>query len=219
MSDNRLTWIASYPRSGNTFLRTILWHCFGLRSASVYPDDLGGNTALEQYVGHIGHDDLKGLTTFPGNGIPLFKTHEHPIDDNPAIYVIRDGRAAAVSLWKFYDATPSRKRFSMEDIIEGRHKFGTWSSHVQAWAPCERNNTLLLKYEDMESDLPGTLDTLNNFLNRDIVKHDIPDRNSIADAPGKWVRKKTDWRAGLSNDQLTRFNELNRDMLIRMGYL
>ena len=53
MNDNAFIWLASYPRSGNTFLRTILWHCFGLRSASVYPQDLGGNRALEGYVGHI----------------------------------------------------------------------------------------------------------------------------------------------------------------------
>jgi len=32
-------WLASYPRSGNTYLRAILWTCFGLRSASVYADD------------------------------------------------------------------------------------------------------------------------------------------------------------------------------------
>ena len=45
-----VVWLASYPRSGNTFLRTILWHCFGLRSASVYPKDLGGNRALEAVI-------------------------------------------------------------------------------------------------------------------------------------------------------------------------
>ena len=49
----RIVWVASYPRSGNTMLRTVLWHCLGLRTASVYPNDLGGNKDLEDYVGHI----------------------------------------------------------------------------------------------------------------------------------------------------------------------
>ena len=53
MNDMKMVWLASYPRSGNTFLRTILWQCFGLRSASYYRDDLGGNKELEEYVGHI----------------------------------------------------------------------------------------------------------------------------------------------------------------------
>ena len=52
-----VVWLASYPRSGNTFLRTILWQCFGLRSASIYPKDLGSKKALEDYVGHIEHVD------------------------------------------------------------------------------------------------------------------------------------------------------------------
>jgi len=45
--------ISSYPRSGNTLLRTILFQCFGLYSASAHPSDLGDNAALEHYVGHL----------------------------------------------------------------------------------------------------------------------------------------------------------------------
>jgi len=33
-----MIWLASYPRSGNTLLRVILKHCFGLSSQSVYHD-------------------------------------------------------------------------------------------------------------------------------------------------------------------------------------
>ena len=34
--------LSSYPRSGNTFLRTVLYQCFNLKSRSVYGKDLGG---------------------------------------------------------------------------------------------------------------------------------------------------------------------------------
>ena len=54
-----IIWLASYPRSGNTLLRTVLWHCFGLRSASLYPEDLGGNAALKSYIGHVDHSELE----------------------------------------------------------------------------------------------------------------------------------------------------------------
>ena len=46
----KVTWLASYPRSGNTYLRTILFNCFGIKTASIYPNDLGGNKTLENFV-------------------------------------------------------------------------------------------------------------------------------------------------------------------------
>ena len=207
-----VVWIASYPRSGNTFLRTILWHCFGLRSGSIYPDDLGGNKALEDYVGHIEHGPGNQIL-FPENSVALIKTHDYPIDANPAIYVIRDGRAASVSLWRFYN-----KSISLQAVIEGRHRFGTWSAHVAAWKPWERKNTLLLEYEDLRGNLPLVLDKISHFLKREIVSQHLPDRNTIANADGRWVRSKTDWKAEISGELLERFNEINGEMLKKMGY-
>jgi hypothetical protein len=213
MNDAELVWLASYPRSGNTFLRTILWQCFALRSASIYPTDLGGNRKLEEYVGHIEHGPDAQIR-FPENGIPLFKTHEHAEDKNPAIYVIRDGRAASVSLWKFYD-----KSLPLENIIEGRHRFGTWSDHVRSWNPWERPNTLLLRYEDMRENLAGVLTVINKFLGRNILRESIVDRDTIVKQDGRWVRSESDWRSDLSGVLLERFNEINKDMLTRARYL
>lgn len=106
MTESNVIWLASYPRSGNTLLRTILWQCFGLPSGSVYPDDLGGNRALADYVGHIERGPNRE-TTFPVGSIPMMKTHEFPKDRGHAIYVIRDGRDVIVSLWKFYKGEAS----------------------------------------------------------------------------------------------------------------
>ena len=208
-----VVWLASYPRSGNTFLRTILWHCFGLRSASVYPKDLGGNRALEQYVGHIEHgpqirDQLRQ------NGIALIKTHELPQDSNPAIYVIRDGRAACVSLWRF-----GEKAIPLESVIEGRHRFGAWADHVRAWNPRHRPSTLLLRYEDLRDELPGCLDGISRFLDRPAVGERLPERNAIAASDGRWVRRESSWQAELDGPVLARFNEMNRDVLGAYGYL
>lgn len=213
MNDAELVWLASYPRSGNTFLRTILWQCFALRSASIYPTDLGGNRKLEEYVGHIEHGPDAQIR-FPENGIPLFKTHEHAEDKNTAIYVIRDGRAASVSLWRFYDGS-----LPLEDIIEGRHRFGTWSDHVRSWNPWERPNTLLLRYEDMRENLAGVLTVISKFLGRNILRESIVDRDTIVKQDGRWVRSESDWRSDLSGVLLERFNEINKDMLTRAGYL
>jgi hypothetical protein len=75
MKDTNVIWLASYPRSGNTFLRTILWHSFGLRSAIIYPNEHGNNKKLENYVGHIEHG-VNLQKRFQQNGLPLVKTHE-----------------------------------------------------------------------------------------------------------------------------------------------
>jgi hypothetical protein len=206
-------WLASYPRSGNTYLRTILRHAFGLRSASVYPNDLGSNKELEEYVGHIEHSP--GLQDqLQETGVPLIKTHELANDSRPAIYVIRDGRAACVSLWEFYN-----RNMPIEAVIEGQHRFGTWASHVKSWDPWERPNTLLLKYEQLRDDMPIALKAIGEFLDIEIKTTNIPNRNTIANADGKWVKKRTNWRAQLTGGNLRRFVELNKDILKKAGYL
>lgn len=208
-----IVWLASYPRSGNTFLRTILWHCFGLRSASVYPRDLGGNRALEDYVGHIEHGP-EMQNRLLANGLALLKTHEYPPDASPAIYVVRDGRAACVSLWRF-----GLNTLPLDAVIEGRHRFGTWAAHVNAWSPRSRPSTLLLEYEHLRDDLSGSLGRISRFLGRPILGERIPDRNAIAAADGQWVRRKSSWRAELAGRDLARFNEINADVLEAYGYL
>jgi len=204
-------WLASYPRSGNTFLRTILWHCFEMPSASIYPQDLGGNRVLERYVGHIEHQN--GKISFPDNVVPLVKTHKHPSDTRPAIYVIRDGRAASISMWEFYN-----KEITLPDIIHGNHLFGTWSEHIEAWSPWTRPNTLLIEYQDMISNLGSVLTNLSEFLQKDIVKIEIPNRDTIANSDGQWVKKKSDWRDVFIGGLLEEFNTKNIEILTRAGY-
>jgi len=205
-------WLASYPRSGNTLLRTILHHCFGLVSASAYPNDLGGSAALEAYVGHVEHDAAGGIR-FPDGTLPLIKTHERPSDGRPAIYVVRDGRAACVSLWAFYD-----RSLPLAAVISGRHRFGTWSDHLSAWQPWARARTLLLRYEDLAALSPTVLDRLGGFLGRAIIADAIPERDRIAGVDGRWVRPKSDWRAVLGEGELALFDRINGPMIARMGY-
>lgn len=207
-----MIWLASYPRSGNTFLRTILWHCFGLRSGSIYARDLGGNQELEKYVGHVEHSP-GGRILFPPNNPALVKTHEYPVNAKPAIYVVRDGRAASVSLWNFYNRSAS-----LLEIIEGQHRFGTWANHLAAWKPWERKDTLLLEYEELRGNLPLALEKLSKFLQRDIVSRQVPDRGEIAGVDGRWVRNKSDWRDAFTDELLQRFDEINGEMMKQMGY-
>lgn len=192
----------------------ILWHCFGLRSASRYQSDFIGNKVLEESIGHVEHGselDAWWATT----EIPLIKTHEHHIDDNrPAIYVVRNGCAACVSLWEFYGKT-----VTLEDIISGEHFFGSWSAHLNAWKPWERPGTLLLSYEEMVANLPSVLERLSQFLGVNIRSDKIPNRDSIASMDGRWVRMKGDWRTVMNDAQLTLFEHVNGVMMRQLRYI
>tara|TARA_B110001469_G_scaffold26403_1_gene27175 strand:- start:1114 stop:1758 length:645 start_codon:yes stop_codon:yes gene_type:complete len=213
MSQTELVWLSSYPRSGNTFLRTILWQCFGQRSGSIYPRDLGGKPALEEYVGHVEHAPSGKINFLTGN-LPLVKTHEHDKDEAKAIYVVRDGRAACVSFKAFY-----KERVPLEEILFGKTRFGSWGDNVNSWRPWERANTLFLKYEDIRDDLPSTLTKISVFLDCDILKHEIPQRDTIAKSDGQWVRRRTDWRDELQGELLERFNQENWELLKRLDYV
>ena len=208
-----ITWLASYPRSGNTFVRTILFNCFGIKTASVYPKDLGGRTILEEFVGHIEHNQDKTIT-FQKGSIPIIKTHKFNKDNNRAIYVIRDGRAASISLWHFY-----AKKISKKDIILGNTIFGKWKDHLISWSPLKRKNTLLIKYEDIGNDFESVLNSISTFLDKDIINKKLPKRDTMAFFDGRWVRPKTDWREYMSNKELELFNELNHSVLEEYGYL
>ena len=203
--------LSSYPRSGNTLLRTVLYQCFNLKSGSVYGNEFHGNIELENYIGYIEHNEDSSIT-FPEGQLPIIKTHEENIPNCPAIYVIRDGRAATVSLWEFYG-----RETSISDIIEGNYRFGKWSDHINSWDPISRPNTLLLKYEDILTSLDSVLLKLSVFLNQDVINHKLPPRETIAD--GRWVRKKTNWESELFGENLDRFNELNKPFLKQFGYL
>jgi len=209
----RLIMLASYPRSGNTYLRTILWHCFKLPSASVYQQDLLGARSLEKYVGHV--EVAPGeLQNWPGKkGIQAVKTHKYPVDDTPAIYVVRDGRAACVSLWEFIN-----RKVSLDEVIAGDHLYGTWADHLSAWRPWERGDTLLLRYEDMTSNLPFVLEEISRYLGLRILSRTVPERDRIADIALIWVRRQTDWRESITQSQLELFERVNGAMMRRMGY-
>ena len=209
---DKMIWLASYPRSGNTLLRAILHSCFGIRSTSVYHGDLGFNRNLEHYAGHV---ELEVCRSFRLNndGLLPVKTHRNPSDSAPAIYIVRDGRAASVSLWEFM-----RHSMSLEDVILGKHQFGTWTDHVNAWRPWDRDQTLFLKYEDILTDTSNSLLQLRRFLHRDIVSDRLPLRSDIAHLDGHWVRTYSDWREKITQSDLDCHCRVNGEMMNALGY-
>jgi len=164
--DSPVTWLASYPRSGNTLLRIILKRCFGLTSQSVYDDEEFSDAALRDVVGHetVGDDPARFLRQAQDERRRLYiKTHELPPGDrHPVIYVMRDGRAAVVSYIHFLREILKRD-VTARDVICGRVGV-SWSRHVRAWTLPPRPGTLVLRYEDLAIGEAGTLKKISAFI-------------------------------------------------------
>jgi Sulfotransferase domain len=157
-------WLASYPRSGNTFLRMILNEAFSIKSTSVYSSEDSAMRERPWLMDRIGYaGELETVEDGSSEWVAV-KTHDLPSDLEPAIYVVRDGRAAIVSyrhmLVAYANMSPT-----LSELIEGKVWPGSWSNHFDAWNPEGRKNTLFLKYEDAKSQTEKTCDKISRFLN------------------------------------------------------
>ena len=157
-----IVWVASYPRSGNTFARVVLTHLYGVPTRDVYQHEDQGSAQYDalgmgNLVGHAGLDSL----TAADRAVPSFvKTHELPSDRKPAIYIVRDGRDAITSYAHFAlnfedyvsaDVYPFAFHETVRNLIISKDCFGGWSKHVKKWtrrwAP-----TAVIRYEDLVVD-------------------------------------------------------------------
>ena len=73
-------------------------------------------------------------------------------------------------------------------------------------------------HEDLTHNLPQVLSELSVFIQREAIRQTLPDRDTIAEVDGRWVRRKTDWRNLYSDEVLHRFYELNGAAQAQMGY-
>lgn len=159
-----LIWLASYPRSGNTLLRTILKRSFGLQTYSVYNDtaDIGASRALSRLVGHVKHRGQLGAfldEAEAARGPVLVKTHELPAGDHKAIYIVRDGRSSCVSYYHYLKAFTDID-VGLEEIVLGTVFGGLWMKHVTVWALRARPHTLVVRYEDLAAGDEATIDQI-----------------------------------------------------------
>lgn len=148
-----LIWLASFPRSGNSLLRTIFNRCFGLATYSKYEctNDYT-NAEIATFMGacpYEGRLDEFLAMARSSDAVTVVKTHEGPESDDPAIYIVRNGLIATDS-YRHYLEKIENVKFSWNQIVDGV-SFPTWSEHIERWSPMTRPNTLFLRYEDILS--------------------------------------------------------------------
>ena len=219
----RPVWIASYPRSGNTFLRILLEQAFQLASYSLY--NLEGQQHHDPSADALEHapllpPDWRQRTAPGGEGqLTLIKTHGPPEDDAPAIYLVRDGRAAIDSYFHYHQKFGFEQP-SLVEVIAGACQFGSWSRHVRAWRPAQRPRTLFLRYEELVARPLELIPRLAGFLERAPVGGRVPTFVELQQRLPAFFRRGasdsylSEWTPG----HLAFFNQLHGATMGELGY-
>lgn len=136
-----MIWLASFPRSGNTFFRNVLYEVYGLESSTWHME---ANYPLEPDYDRF----------------PVVKTHLLPHQLKPAspsipkVYIVREGRDALVSMAHHRkDIVEPGTDFYvnlLEAILamDGSY-FGGWSENVRQWMEVA---DIVIRFEDLIAD-------------------------------------------------------------------
>jgi Sulfotransferase domain len=225
--------LASYPRSGSTWLRFLLYESIAGKSSGF------GN--VNQSIPDVKEHKI-GVPLMPNNG-RLIKTHEvyHP-EYRKAVYLVRDPRDVALSEYAYQTALglvdqPLDKYLPLF-LSKGVNPFSSWSAHVESWlsAPLSSENLLIVKFEDLRRDtVKGVAEIVqffgiapdeerirqaiaNNSVERMKAKEkETPQR---ASKKGQFIRSGSvgGWRANLTEAQVKVVRDQASTLLTRLGY-
>jgi hypothetical protein len=224
---------ASYPRSGSTWLRFLLYD-------SLLGESSGFGT-VNQAIPDVKLHKI-GLPLLPGEG-RLIKTHEiyHP-EYRKAVYLVRDPRDVALSEYAYQTALGlvdfDLDRYLQKFVTQGVNPFASWRAHVESWlsAPLGSEQLLILRFEDLRKDPLGTVVQIAQFL--DLRPDESRIRRAIANntlekmrakeketpqrasAHGRFIRSGSvgGWRATLNDAQIQLFRQHAGAALERMKY-
>jgi hypothetical protein len=160
------TFLVSYPRSGNTWIRFLVANL-------VHPRETVSFTNIERLIPDCEAHSSRYLKRTPAPRI--IKSHEY-FDHRykKVIYIVRDPRGVALSYYNFQrkyrqikDDYPLADYIS--DFVGGRISsadWGTWGQNVGSWLVREAGpGFLLIRYEDMLADPTQGLADIATFLN------------------------------------------------------
>lgn len=220
-----IVWLASYPRSGNTLFRTICRRCFGLCSHADEPVEYASEFRSNPDL--IGHCEVSGdwdafyRQASLSPDIHLVKTHRPPVDEQPYIYIVRDGRSAVLSFQKF-NRTYNHQDFSLTSLILGAGGYGGWSEHYQRWNGRDGIRRRVLRYEDLADISAETLKQVAEFIGFDgpVAEWENPVETLKKKEPGffggQHRRFAGDERWTVSHEYL--FAKIHGDLMVRLGY-
>jgi len=241
--DRNDAFIASYPRSGNTWLRFVLFDIL-----------VSGQTSGFDEVNHIIPDvglHKPAIPLLPGAG-RLIKTHEpFQKEYRKAIYLVRDVRDVALSEFAYQKAlgwiSDDFDSFLQQFVRGEVNPFSAWHEHVPDWIDSELARSphfLLIKFEEMRRNTEDTVVRVLDFLGVDVDRRVVaeaianntvkkmqekeqksPQLSNAAPTPdgpveSRFIRSGSvaGWRNRLTEDQVRLIEDKAGAVLERMGY-
>jgi hypothetical protein len=228
--------LASYPRSGNTWLRFLLYECVTGQTA----DFVTINDPYSPIADFPHFQKAPVMTAVQGR---IIKTHESFRHEyGRAIHLLRDPRAVAVSEYHYlrgYDFYRGTLAAFVEDFVKGKvNGYGAWHWHTASWLQATGADVVMVRYEDLKHDSWAVLAHIADFLGLDIGKEQLQQvvaHNSVqamqwaeertavlqfADDKARFVRQGQAhiWRSELDDAQISLIEREMGDVMVQLGY-
>jgi len=234
--------IASYPRSGSTWLRFLL--------LELLTRDTAGFDSVNHLIPDVGRH--RGIPALLPAGGRLIKTHEaYRKVYQRAVYIVRDVRDVVLSEFDYESArariSEDFETFLMLSLRSNVNGYGSWQEHVLSWSSsplAATDSLLMIKFEDLRARTEETLAAVTQFLGVEVDGAAI--RAAITNNSVHRMREKEDrtsdidgysparangdgtrfirngsiggWRARLSGDQVRLIEQYAGFGLARLGY-
>jgi Sulfotransferase domain len=231
--------LASYPRSGTTWLRFLLTEALAGKPAEF---ERVGRTV--RYVG----DHRNAPCLLPDSGRVIFSHEAYEKMDHKVVYAVRDPRSVVVSEYRWLLRRGLyRKDFAefFSDFLAGKtNPWGLWSSHVTYWlasASASSGRLHVVRFEDLRAGTQDTLRDILTFLDVKLSDDRIEaavQNNSVGEmrnkeerAPGDVFSKgvKRDirfvntgatlgWKESLTEQQVAKLETHFGELMAQLGY-
>ena len=199
-----IIWLASYPKSGNTLIRSILASLFFSKDGSIdfqhldnfplYPNP----EHLKEFTKELHNYDEMSKYWIPSQEklnfnhqkINFLKTHHvkaawknnnftNSKNTLGTIYIVRDPRNVLTSIKNHFSYTNEEALKMMLDknwsLINGiKTMLSSWGLHYFSWAK-NNKNVLLIRYEDMMNDLRKEIYKILNYLSKFNINTNFPE--------------------------------------------
>ena len=214
------TFLASFPKSGTTWLLNIVYHIMREIEEHQKVDDMIPWLDCDPY-----NIKIAGSRRYFKTHVPLSWL---PYDENAKyIYIARNPKDVAVSFYYFIESMQDQvvgckngNNINMESFIDffadGKVLYGSWWSHVSEWyqASLSCNNILFLTYEELSKNLEKEITKISLFLGKKIdhkVLKDIAYKCTFShmknDGQSSMAHCRNFWRKGICNDHVNFFSK------------
>jgi hypothetical protein len=226
-------YVAEYPKSGGSWLVSILGDLLKIPKRDIYVDNSFVNK--EKYRNHFWYEGQVDWDRLPRS---VIKSHEKPDSElHPAnakyIHMFRDGRDVIVSYYFFKtdylvkNGLAPQVEINFADFVA--RIAAEWKNYVEAW---RKLNVVTCRYEELNTDTVETVGRLITQIGYDKSVLDIQSavlnntKLKMREKMGGFNKYNTfvrkgiigDWRNYFNDDHKKTFKKIGGHLLIELGY-